>query len=147
MSHFVEIEVDFDTANEQDLIKALEAQFGEGNVEVHEKGAALYGYGGDDRSKAAPGSQNYAPPCHLVVRRKNVGAASNDVGYRRNENGKYTAYISDYDQSSNFNKSKQGLVAQEYAANVAERTAQLKGWTTSRVKEGDKVRVVASRWR
>lgn len=147
MSHFVEIEVEFDQQNEQDLIKGLEKVFGEGTVEVHPEGAALYGYGGDDRSKASPSSENYAPPCHLIVRRKNVGGAANDVGYRRNEKGKYTAYISDYDKGGNFSSAKQGLVAQEYALSAAERKMQWKGYTTRRETVGDKEKVIASRWR
>ena len=47
----------------------------------------LYGYQGDERSERA----------QLVVRRKHIGAASNDLGFARTTEG-YTPIISEYDQ-------------------------------------------------
>jgi hypothetical protein len=144
MSHFAEIEVDFDQEHEAELIAALEEQFGKGHVEVHEKGAGLYGYGGDLRSEASPKSANYAPPCELVIRRQHVGGASNDVGYKRTENGKYKAFISDYDQGGNFSTAKQNAVAQNYGVSVAMRTLKADGWKVHTVKQDDgSVKVVA----
>jgi hypothetical protein len=135
MSHFTEMEVSFDQKHEAQLIAALEEQFGKGNVEVHEKGAGLYGYQGDLRSKNAVTSANYAPECHIIIRRKSVGSASNDVGYRRNENGKYNAYISDYDKGSNFNKEKQGTVLKNYGVGVAEKNLKKQGWIVKKTQQ------------
>ena len=129
MSHYADIEVDFDQKNEKELVAALEEQFGEGTVEVHEKGAPLMGWHGDDRSKLDHKNRNWAPPCELIIRRKNVGSASNDLGFQRVENGKYKAWVSDYDQSSNFGKDKLGRVTQEYALRVAEHQLKTEGWT------------------
>lgn len=133
MSHFTEVKVDFLQKNEKQLVAALEVQFGEGNVEFHEEGSSLKGYHGDDRSKLPVSNPNYAPPCHIVIRRKNIGSASNDVGYRRTEDGKYVAYISDFDKGANFNQAKQNKVAQEYAARVSEKQLKNQGYTVKRV--------------
>lgn len=128
MSHFVELKVDFIVKNEKSLVEALEQRFGAGNVEVHENGAPLYGWHGDDRSVLKHDNPNYAPPCNIIVRRKNVGSASNDIGYRRTEDGKYVAYISDYDKHSTFGPTQQNKVAQDYAERVATKSATRKGW-------------------
>lgn len=144
MSHFTEMSVNFDQKNEKDLIAALEEQFGEGSVEVHEEGAGLYGYGGDLRSKKATTSADYAPECHIIIRRKHVGSASNDVGYRRLENGKYAVYISDYDKGSNFSKAKQDQVAQNYGVNVAEKNLKKQGWIVKKsVEKNGVIRLTA----
>ena len=137
MSHFTEIKVDFLQKNEKALIAALEAQFGEGNVEVHENGAALYGYQGDNRANKSKNSADYAPPCHIIIRRKHVGSASNDVGYQRTEDGKYVAYISDYDKGHHFNAKKQNSVMQEYTAEVTEKQLKSQGYSMKRVTEKD----------
>lgn len=137
MSHYAELEVEFDVANEKELIESLEQQFGKGTVEVHPDGAALIGWHGDDRSKLSTKSPDYAPPCELIIRRKNVGSASNDIGFKRGSNGKFSAYISEYDSSSTFTKPRQGLVAQEYALRVAENQLKAEGWKTFRQKLDD----------
>ena len=54
--------------------------------------------------KVAKEQSQLRPSCHLIIRRENVGGASNDVGYRRTEDGKYVAYISDYDRRGNFSR-------------------------------------------
>lgn len=147
MSHFTEMQVDFLCKNETALVSALEEQFGKGKVEVHENGAALYGYRGDNRADMSKTSSDYAPPCHIIIRRTNVGSASNDVGYRRTEDGKYVAYISDFDKTNNFNKGKQDQVAQEYALKVSEKQLKNQGYSLKRVagKNGS-VKIVATKF-
>lgn len=128
MSHYTEMEVDFETKNEAELVAALEKQYGEGHVEVHDKGTHLIGWHGDDRAKLDSSDPNWAPPCEVVVRRRFVGGSSNDVGFQRLETGKYKAWISDYDKSATMNVSKQGAVAQEYGLLVSEKTLRKQGW-------------------
>jgi hypothetical protein len=129
MSHYAAMEVDFDVKYEQNLVAALEKVFGKGNVEVHENGAPLFGWHGDDRSQVGKKSQDYAPPCEVIVRRKHVGGAANDLGFRRTKEGKYESYISDHDKGANFSKEKQGLVAQEYGLRVTEQVLKSEGWS------------------
>ena len=68
------------------LLKAL-AECGYAEVE---EGAALslYGYRGDRRRETA----------QIVVRRRFIGSASNDLGFQKTDAG-YVAIISEYDQS------------------------------------------------
>jgi|WetSurMetagenome_2_1015567.scaffolds.fasta_scaffold456720_3 hypothetical protein len=132
MSHFVEMQVPFDVKNEAHLIAALEKQFGVGNVQANPGGIALHGYEGNDRSKLDHSNPNWAPRCEIVIRRQHVGNASNDVGYHRLENGKYAAYVSDFDRAHHYGADKQGLVAQEYTLRVAEARLKAQGYTLQR---------------
>ena len=67
------------------LLNAL-AECGYGTVEEG-GGLSLYGYQGDRRPETA----------QIVVRRKFIGAASNDLGFQKTEAG-YIPVISEYDQ-------------------------------------------------
>lgn len=58
-------------------------------VEVHEVATNLYGYHNDMRNDKA----------NIIVRRKFVGSAANDLGFVRNENGTYSAVISAFDSN------------------------------------------------
>lgn len=137
MSHYCEMDVEYETKNEADLVAALEEQFGKGHVEVHEEGGDLYGYQGDNRSKSRQGSRDYAPPCELIIRRKHVGSMANDIGFKRTAEGTYKAYVSDYDSSATFPKASQEKVAQEYAVRVAERTLKADGWAVTKQRLSD----------
>lgn len=70
------------------LVAAL-SDVGFADVEVHETAQPLYGYEGDVRPQRA----------HVIVRRRHVGGASNDIGFERRPDGHFTAVISDYDRS------------------------------------------------
>ena len=72
--------------NRECLLQAL-AECGYGVVEEGEA-LSLYGYQGDRRPETA----------QIVVRRKFIGAASNDLGFQKTENG-YVPVISEYDRS------------------------------------------------
>lgn len=56
--------------------------------EVHESAVPLVGYIGDQRSNKA----------NIIIRRKNVGAGSNDIGFLRNSDGTYQLIISEFDK-------------------------------------------------
>lgn len=69
------------------LLKAL-AQLGYTDVEVHDgEGANLIGYHGDTRADKA----------NVIVRRKYIGTASNDIGFRKTAKG-YVPIVSEYDR-------------------------------------------------
>jgi hypothetical protein len=84
--------------------------------EVHENPAKLQGYMGDNRSQQ----------CHIIIRRKQVGSASNDIGFERQKDGQYKIYISEYDVGAkrfDINKLKTiyaKRVAQEFFDNRSE---------------------------
>jgi hypothetical protein len=56
-------------------------------VEVNKIATNLVGYHGDKRKDTA----------EIIIRRKHVGNASNDIGFKLGANGTYGAIISDYD--------------------------------------------------
>jgi len=56
--------------------------------EEHEVAQNLYGYGGDKRQQKA----------NIIIRRKYVGSAANDVGFLRRDDGTYELIISEYDR-------------------------------------------------
>ena len=71
--------------NRECLLNALR-ECGYGEVEEGEA-LSLYGYQGDRRPETA----------QIVVRRKFIGAASNDLGFQKTDSG-YVPVISEYDQ-------------------------------------------------
>lgn len=147
MSHFAEMQVNFEQRHEAELIAALESQFGKGNVEVHIMPVGLEGFQGDDRSKLRQTSKDYAPPCHIIVRRRHVGSAANDIGFRRLETGGYAAYVSDFDKTRNYNQQRQGKVLQEYTLLTSEKTLKTMGYSTTRQQlEDGTVRLIGSTW-
>ena len=87
MSHYTECKTSFKSKTM--LVKALiEVGFRENQIELHEEAVNLYGYQGDMRKQKA----------NVVIRRQNVGTASNDIGFARQADGTYKAMISEYDQ-------------------------------------------------
>ena len=86
MSHYQKIKCQIREAAL--LIEALK-KLGYSNVEHHEEAQHLYGYMGDRRPETA----------EIIIRRKSVGRLSNDIGFKRQDNGEFTAIISDYDRS------------------------------------------------
>ena len=91
MSHFVECQTEF--RDPLALVAALvECGLEESQTEVHPEAVPLYGYQGDVRPQKA----------HIVIRRQHVGPAANDVGWERQANGTYPAWISEYDGRHRF---------------------------------------------
>ena len=86
MSHYTTVKTEFKSLKA--LMKALaEVGFTKEKVELHEEPVHLYGYQGDKRDQKA----------HVVIRRKYVGGASNDIGFIK-EGKAFTAIVSEYDQ-------------------------------------------------
>jgi hypothetical protein len=71
-------------------VKALvRAGWKENQIEVHDEAQHLVGYQGDQRKDKA----------NVIIRRKYVGGASNDLGFVLQEDGTYKAIVSEYDRS------------------------------------------------
>jgi hypothetical protein len=86
--------------------------------EVCPEGAALFGYMGDERSERA----------QIVIRRRQLDSASNDIGFRRDESGVYRAIISEYDRGIGFNEAWLGRIAQAYKERQTMAVAKAKGY-------------------
>jgi len=87
MSRYIKGEVKI--VNEACLLEALK-DLGYTQVEVHAHPTALIGYHGDVRAQRA----------HVIVRRKFLTGASNDLGFVREEDGRYSCIISEYDTTA-----------------------------------------------
>lgn len=113
MSHFTQCQTEI--RDLPCLVQALEA---EGfKPEVHETPQTLYGYHGDPRPQKA----------EVIVRRKQIGSASNDLGFVKNAGGTFDAIISDYDRSR-FNDAWLKRLTQQYGLAKAEKTAIERGY-------------------
>jgi len=104
MSKYLEIDTEF--AFPKELIEALEEIYGAGTVEVHEDAESLIGFAGDVRSQKA----------NIIVRRRHVGSASNDLGFVKKD-GKYRMIVSQFDKNKNVNQQD---IVNRYANRVLE---------------------------
>lgn len=144
MSHYVELKVQFTTKNEPELISALKKVYGEDGVEVHQEAADLKLYHGG----RATGTTQYSldggdiPKCHLIVRQHTMekalgrSVATNDLGFRREETGKFSVYADEAGYPEHY----QNRVAQEYAVAVGEREMQrlrAEGYQINKMTEPD----------
>jgi hypothetical protein len=92
MSEFQEVKTKL--KDKKALIAALiDMGWTENQIEICEKPKNLYGYRGDQRDEVA----------HIIIRKHNVGGSSNDIGFRREEDGTYTPIISKFDRGSSGN--------------------------------------------
>ena len=114
MSHFTRIKTRI--TDKAALVKAL-ADVGYKLVEIHDTPQHLYGYGGDRRAQTA----------EVIVRRKYVGKASNDIGFRRTDDGSFEAIISAYDRRKH-SQAWLDRLTQRYAYHVARAKLQEQGF-------------------
>jgi hypothetical protein len=98
------------------LVKALK-DVGFNEVEVYKKAQPLRGWMGDLRANTA----------EIIIRKKYVGSASNDIGFKLGSDGRFTAFISDFDKNR-FNTVWLNHLTQRYAYHVARDKLQEKGF-------------------
>jgi hypothetical protein len=134
MSHFSEFNVKGIT-DKATLIRALELIGFEGKVEVYDTPQPLYGYQGDVRAQKA----------NIIIRRKHVGNASNDIGFQRLPDGTYKALISDYDKVK-YNTAWLDKLKTAYSVERISKVAKSKGFTVKQEVEKNKVKLVLQRW-
>lgn len=133
MSHFTTLKtalVDTET-----LVKAL-ADLGYDQVEVHDKARHLRGYLGDWRRQTA----------EVIIRRKYIGGASNDIGFKRRKNGHFDALISAYDRRRH-NPAWLGKLTQRYAYHTARDKLAEQGFDliSEKNEAGGRIRLVLRR--
>jgi hypothetical protein len=97
------------------LVQAL-ADMGYKDVEIHDEAQSLVGYHGDTRAEKA----------NVIVRRKFVGSAANDIGFVKDENGRYRAIISQFDSGKHNTKWLDGL-KKNYTERVVSKEAKRQG--------------------
>jgi len=122
MSRYCDVQTEFTDLNA--LLAALaELGFTEDQVEVHEAAEHLVGYQGDTRKEMA----------HVIIRRRHIGRASNDVGFFRKDDGTYAAIISDYDRGR-FSERWVGQLKGEYAYHSVRQQMTRRGKTVTRTR-------------
>jgi len=130
MSHYSEVMIEF--TDEGCLLAALSRLGFGGKVEVHPNPRALYGYQGDARDQKA----------HIIIRRQHVGSYSNDIGFEKQANGSYRAWISEFDQTrtsggTRYDDKWLGQLKQAYGVEKARAEAKKKGYRVSEQKMDD----------
>ena len=134
MSHFTTIRTQI--KNIDFLLKALE-DLGFNTVEVHKKAQHLYGFLDDIRPENA----------EVIIRRKFISSASNDIGFKKQSDGTFQAIISEYDR---FKYSQEWInnLTQRYGYHCLKETAPLQGFTIEEEEtlEDGTLRVVVGRW-
>ncbi|MBL7497507.1 DUF1257 domain-containing protein [Frankia sp. CNm7] len=133
MSHFTQLRTKITEL--EHLVAAL-ADVGYATVETHDEARPLRGYQGDRRRQRA----------HVIVRRQHVGAASNDLGFERQEDGTFRAWISEYDVRE-LGAGWLGRVEARYAYHATRATLARQGFSVAR-EETDRdgtVRLVLTR--
>lgn len=91
ISHFTEIAL---AINDREALLAALAEMGyAGKVEVHEAPVTLIGY--DGKPRVLDGREVRA---EIVIRQRHLWNAANDIGFARQADGTYLAYISEYDR-------------------------------------------------
>ena len=90
------------------------------HIQVHETAANMEGYTGDRRKQTA----------EIIIPRKYVGSASNDVGWKLQKDGSYSVIVSEFDKRHNFwrkmlpqSAGGTGDLVKAYSTNVIKKTA------------------------
>lgn len=95
MSHYTKVKTKLRNVNA--LMKALQDMgFTQEMIRYNKEAQHLEGYQGDKRAQTA----------EVIIPRRHVGGAANDIGFKLQEDGTYEAIISDYDSRSN--RARQG---------------------------------------
>lgn len=134
MSHFTCIQTQI--THIDSLVKAL-ADAGFATVEVYPTPQHLYGFQGEIRPETA----------EVIIRRRYIGPMSNDIGFKRQENGTFKAIISDYDRLQ-YPQAWIDRLTQRYAYHVLITAAPTAGFTleVEEVLPDGTIRVVLGRW-
>jgi len=123
MSHYSTLKTKI--TDKKALINALERQVSrwKGRIECHDEAQNLYGYQNDQRDQKA----------EVIIRKKDVGTASNDIGFARQADGTIAAIISDYD-SNTHNAAWLQKLNQNYSSEAIKLVASTQGFTFEEVE-------------
>lgn len=104
--------------NDAAVLKECLAEKGYKEVEQHSTPQQLVGYHGDLRKDTA----------EIIIRRKHVGGASNDIGFKKQKDGSFAAVISDFDKGKH-NEAWMSDLKKRYADKKIRKVAQQQGMT------------------
>jgi hypothetical protein len=133
VSHFTTLRTHI---TDRDALVAALADVGYDEVEVHDTPKTLEGWRGDRRSERA----------HVIVRRRHVGSSSNDIGFRRGDDGRFAAIISDHDRPAHDATWLNRVTARHaYHATTTTLAAQGYQMVEEQTEQGGAVRMVLRR--
>ena len=104
---------------DKECLKAALAEQGYEIVEDHEVPQQLYDYHG----RATTYTDKNGDKANIIVRRKYVGGAANDLGFKRGEDGRYSAIISAFDRGKH-NDGWLLNLKKSYTEKVTQKTAK-----------------------
>ncbi|MFB2973839.1 DUF1257 domain-containing protein [Aerosakkonema sp. BLCC-F183] len=136
MSHFTAIKTELRDVNA--LVMALEDLGFKDKVEVYAEAQRLYGFQGDLREETA----------EVVIRRQHLGAASNDIGFKKQDDGTYEAVISSFDRAYKYSQQWLNKLTQRYGYHMLMATVPEQGFTIEEEEtlEDGTIRVLVARW-
>jgi hypothetical protein len=137
MSEYVTCKTEF--SDPELLIEALMAagKWTRDQIEFHEEAQNLVGYERLERPQKG----------HIIIRKKDVGRSSNDIGFERMADGKFQSHVSDYDQGRH-GKSFQAKIKTEYGFRIIKRQQEARGRRVSRATSpSGKTRLVIEGYR
>lgn len=113
---YCEIKTEF--KDELALIDALmdTGNWKESQIQVHQTPKQLMGYRGDIRNEVA----------NIIIPKVNVGSMSNDIGFVKDESGKYRAIISEFDKRK-YSQQWLNKLKQNYAFHCVKRQCERSG--------------------
>jgi Protein of unknown function (DUF1257) len=114
LSKYLELQTNI--TDERFLIEALQ-ELGY-RPDIFAEGRSLTGYRGDERQERA----------HVIIPRRQLNCASNDIGFVRDSSGVYRAVISEYDRGIGFDDGWLGRLAQIYKERQTMAIAKAKGY-------------------
>ena len=97
MSEFKKYPTDY---KDKECLKAALAEQGYTTVEDHEVAVPLYDYHGRQTTYL----DKTGDKANIIVRRNYVGGAANDLGFKREADGTYSAIVSAFDSSKHNSK-------------------------------------------
>lgn len=115
MSEYTVVDAEMTDA---DCIKLALNELGYTSIEEHEVAQPLVGYGGDTRQQKA----------NLIIRRKNIGSVSNDIGFVKTADGKYQMIISEYDARASHGKKFTEQLKQLYSSHKVTKQVKKMGY-------------------
>ncbi len=114
MSKYLELSTQL--TDERYLVEAL-MELGY-EPELCRESKSLIGYLGDKRAERA----------HVVIPRRQLNSASNDIGFARDASGVYQAIVSEYDRGIGFDDAWLGRLAQIYKERQTMAVAKARGY-------------------
>lgn len=135
MSHYNKIKTKL--KDKDSLLKALaKLGFGPEKIKVCDTAEHLEGYAGDKRQQKA----------EIIIPRKHVGGAANDIGFKKQEDGTYDAIISDYD-THRYGEQWRNQLSKHYSVEQSKKAFTANGWTYQEKKDTKgRVQLVGTRW-